>query len=85
MFFLLIVHSQAILADKTLYVSGVLGMDRDAQLVCGGVEGQTRQALENLKCIVEAGGGSLESVIKTTILLADMNDFQTFNKIYGEC
>lgn len=78
--------SQAILAnDKTLYVSGVLGMDPQAQLVCGGAEAQTRQALNNLKYVLEAGGASLASVIKTTILLARMDDFQAVNQVYAEC
>lgn len=77
--------SQAILADKTLYVSGVLGMDPEAQLVCGGAEAQTKQALENLRHVLEAGGASLESVVKTTILLANMNDFQVVNQVYAEC
>ncbi|KAM3966171.1 reactive intermediate imine deaminase A homolog UK114 [Aphomia sociella] len=77
-------YSQAILADKTLYVSGVLGLDSDAQLVCGGAEAQSRQVLDNLKHVLEAGGASLESVIKTTILLANMDDFQVVNRVYAE-
>ncbi|XP_075979119.1 reactive intermediate imine deaminase A homolog UK114 [Anticarsia gemmatalis] len=77
-------YSQAILADKTLYVSGVLGMDPDAQLVCGGAEAQTKQALDNLRHVLEAGGASLESVVKTTILLARMDDFQVVNQVYAE-
>lgn len=71
--------------DKTLYVSGVLGLDKDAQMVCGGAEAQARQILVNLKNVLEAGGASLESVIKTTILLADIQDFQAVNQVYGEC
>ncbi|XP_059053951.1 2-iminobutanoate/2-iminopropanoate deaminase [Achroia grisella] len=77
-------YSQAILADKTLYVSGVLGLDADAQLVCGGAEAQARQVLDNLKHVLEAGGASLESVVKTTILLANMDDFQAVNQVYAE-
>ncbi|RVE41971.1 hypothetical protein evm_013380 [Chilo suppressalis] len=77
-------YSQAILADKTLYVSGVLGLDRDAQLVCGGAEAQTRQVLDNLRHVLEAGGASLESVVKVTILLNSMDDFQVVNKVYAE-
>ncbi|KAF9419024.1 hypothetical protein HW555_004351 [Spodoptera exigua] len=77
-------YSQAILADKTLYVSGVLGMDPSAQLVSGGAEAQARQALENLRLVLEAGGASLESVVKTTIYLARMEDFQAINQVYGE-
>lgn len=78
--------SQAILANNsTLYISGVLGLDNEAQVVCGGVEAQTRQALDNLEHVLEAGGASLESVVKTTILLVDMNDFRCVNQVYAEC
>lgn len=82
---LLYCFSQAILADKTLYISGVLGLDPQAQLVCGGAEGQARQALENLKHVLEAGGSSLEAVVKTTILLNNIDDFQAVNQIYAQC
>ncbi|KAJ2944367.1 hypothetical protein O0L34_g18368 [Tuta absoluta] len=77
-------YSQAILADKTLYVSGVLGLDEYGQMVCGGVEKETRKALENMKHVLEAGGASLRSVVKVTILLADMQDFKMVNQIYSE-
>lgn len=60
-------------------------MDPEAQLVCGGAEAQARQALANLKHVLEAGGASLESVIKTTILLNDISDFQAVNQVYAEC
>lgn len=62
-----------------------MGLDRDAQLVPGGVEAQTRQALCNLQHVLEAGGATFESVIKTTILLCDIQDFKSVNQIYGEC
>ncbi|KAL4720143.1 hypothetical protein ACJJTC_019233 [Scirpophaga incertulas] len=77
-------ETQAILADKTLYVSGVLGLTTDANLVPGGAEAQTRQALDNLSHVLKAGGASLESVVKTTILLANMDDFQAVNQVYAE-
>lgn len=80
-----IVFSQAILADKTLYVSGLLGMDPQGQLVCGGAAAQTKQALDNLKHVLAAGGSSLEAVVKTTILLASMDDFQDVNQVYAQC
>ena len=60
-------------------------MDAQAQLVCGGAEAQTRQALSNLKHVLEAGCASLASVVKTTILLARMDDFQVVNQVYAEC
>ncbi|CAH0584294.1 unnamed protein product [Chrysodeixis includens] len=77
-------YSQAILANQTLYVSGLLGMDPQGQLVCGGAEAQARQALENLKRVLDAGGASLASVVKTTILLARISDFQVVNQVYAE-
>ncbi|CAH0729755.1 unnamed protein product, partial [Brenthis ino] len=77
-------YSQAILADKTLYVSGVLGLDQQGQLVCGDAEGQAQQALDNLKHVLEAGGSSLKGAVKTTILLANMDDFQAVNKVYAK-
>ncbi|CAH0584295.1 unnamed protein product [Chrysodeixis includens] len=75
-------YSQAILANQTLYVSGVLGMDSKYKLACG-VEAQTKLLFENMKQVLKAGGASLESVIKTTILLAKMEDFPVVNKIYA--
>ncbi|XP_052741778.1 2-iminobutanoate/2-iminopropanoate deaminase-like [Bicyclus anynana] len=77
-------YSQAIKADKTLYLSGVLGLDPEARLVTGGAEAQTRQALDNMKQVLYAGGSSLEAVVKTTVLLVNMDDFQVFNKVYAE-
>lgn len=71
--------------NNTLYISGVIGLDREARVVCGGVEAQARQALENLKHVLTAGGASLDSVVKTTILLSDMNDFRCVNQVYAEC
>ncbi|XP_045765572.1 2-iminobutanoate/2-iminopropanoate deaminase-like [Maniola jurtina] len=77
-------YSQAILVDKTLYVSGVLGLDPQAKLVEGGAEAQTRQALDNLRHVLEAGGSSLDAVVKTTILLENIDDFKTVNEVYGQ-
>ncbi|CAK1586180.1 unnamed protein product [Parnassius mnemosyne] len=76
-------YSHAVLADRTLYVSGVLGLDASSNMICG-VEGQARQALCNLKLILEAGDSSLRGVVKTTILLACIEDLQVVNPIYAE-
>jgi 2-iminobutanoate/2-iminopropanoate deaminase len=77
-------YSQAILAGTTLYVSGQIPLDpRTGQLVPGGIEKEARQALDNLKAVISAAGGTMDSVVKTTILLADMNDFGVVNEIYG--
>jgi reactive intermediate/imine deaminase len=54
------------------------------QIVPGGVEAQTEQALKNLKAVVEAGGSELGKVVKTTVFLKSMNDFTTVNEIYAK-
>ncbi|CAK1550399.1 unnamed protein product [Leptosia nina] len=77
-------YSQAVLANGTLYVSGVLGATPEPKLVAGGAAAQAKRALENLKLIVEAGGSSLAGVVKTTILLANFDDFQAVNAVYAE-
>ncbi|GLV46409.1 UK114 [Carabus blaptoides fortunei] len=78
-------YNQAVLVDRTLYVSGVIGLDKNTmRLVDGGITAQTRQTLQNLGHILEAGGSSFDRVIKTTILLQNMSDFSTVNCIYEE-
>ncbi len=68
-----------------LYVSGCIGINRELKgLVPGGLAAQTRQALDNLKAIVEAGGSDLSKVVKCTVLLADMATFGEVNAIYAE-
>jgi len=80
-------YSQAIKASgsgRLVFVSGQIPLDpKSGVLVEGGIEAQTRRVLDNLKAIVEASGGSLKTVVKTTIFLKDMNDFQKVNEIYA--
>src|SRR5262245_16921471 len=77
-------YSQAVKVQGLLFVSGQIPLDpATGQLVGADVQSQTRQVLANLKAIVEAGGAKLENVVKTTIFLKDMNDFQKVNEIYG--
>ena len=77
-------YSQGILVDgKFLYTAGQGPMDpATGKIVDGGIKEQTRQVMKNLEAILEAGGTSLASVIKTTVFLKDMNDFAAMNKIY---
>jgi 2-iminobutanoate/2-iminopropanoate deaminase len=78
-------YSQAIRAGNVLYTSGQLGLDPfSGNLVDGGVEGETRQALVNLSAILTSAGADLSSVLKTTVFLRDINDFSTMNAIYTE-
>ncbi len=78
-------YSQAVRAGAMLYCSGQLGLDpATAALVDGGVQAQTRRALENLAAVLEAGGSSLGLVVKTTVYLLDLADFERMNAVYAE-
>lgn len=65
-----------------LYASGQLGLKRDAP--DSTIEGQTRQALENTKAVLEAGGTSMANVVKCTVFLTRASDFQAMNRVYRE-
>lgn len=78
-------YSQAIVCNGWIFVSGQLGLDpTTGELVGPDVAAQTHQVLRNLKAILEAAGSGLERVVKTTIYLADMQDFKTVNAVYAE-
>lgn len=78
-------YSQAIRTDSAVYTAGQIGFEPSTmEIVKGGVETETRQALTNLKNILEAAGSSLEHVVKTTVFLQDMADFPKMNAIYTE-
>ncbi|RMF38973.1 MAG: RidA family protein [Chloroflexi bacterium] len=78
-------YSQAVRAGGFVFVAGQIGLDpATGQMVEGGIAAQTRQALENLRAILEAAGSGLDRVVKTTVYMADLNDFPTMNGIYAE-
>jgi len=77
--------SEAVQAGNTLYVSGQLGvLPGTMTLAAGGIGSEGRQALDNLKAILERHGTSLEHVVKCTVFLADIRDWPAFNIIYRE-
>jgi len=77
-------YSQAIKANGFVFLAGQIALDpRTQQIVEGGVAQQTERVLENLKGIVEAAGSSIQRVVKTTVFLADMNDFPAMNEVYA--
>jgi 2-iminobutanoate/2-iminopropanoate deaminase len=78
-------YSQAVRAGDFLFTAGQAGLVPDTKQLAGAdIESQTRQTLENLKAIVEAGGSCLKHVVKTTVFLIDMGEFARMNSIYAE-
>jgi 2-iminobutanoate/2-iminopropanoate deaminase len=78
-------YSQAIKANGFIFASGQIPLDPSTmRIVEGGVEEQTGQVLDNLKAVLEAAGSSLDRVVKTTVYLADMNEFAAMNEIYAK-
>jgi len=78
-------YSQAVRIDKLVFASGQVGLiPATGELVTGTVQEQTAQALTNLKSVLEAAGSGLNHVVKTTVFLTDMNDFQKMNASYAQ-
>ncbi len=78
-------YSQGTVFKELVFTSGQLPLDpQTMSFVEGGIKEQARQSLANLKAVLEASGASLDSVLKTTCLLADMEDFVAFNEVYTE-
>ena len=78
-------YSQAVEAGGLVFVSGQLPIDPAAGAFAGeDVRAQTRQSLANIAAILEAAGLAMDDVVKTTVLLADMNDFAPMNEVYAE-
>jgi 2-iminobutanoate/2-iminopropanoate deaminase len=78
-------YSQGIKAGGFLFTAGEAGVDpASGRMVEGGIAAQTRQALENIRAILEAAGSSLQRVVKCGVFLADLADFQAMNAVYAE-
>ena len=76
-------YSQAIAHGGLVFVSGQVGVDPGGNMVEGGIAEQTEQVMKNLSAILEAAGTSLQNVVKATIFLADLGDFQPMNEVYA--
>ncbi len=76
-------YSQGIASDDFVFCSGQIGLDPATGELVEGIEAQTERVLRNIEAILDAAGVSMADVVKTTILLTDMGDFQTVNGIYG--
>ncbi len=78
-------YAQAIKANGFIYTAGQIPIDpKTGNFVEGDITAQTRQVLENLKAVLEAGGSSLDRVIKATVFLKNMADFAAMNEVYAE-
>lgn len=78
-------YNQAVIVDRTVYLSGVVGLDKDTgKLVPGGIVPETIKALENIKNLLRVAGSQIDNVIKCTVLLDDINDFAVVNQEYSK-
>ncbi|HIU68132.1 MAG TPA: RidA family protein [Candidatus Caccomorpha excrementavium] len=76
-------YVHAVLAGDMLFTSGQLGLDPVTGTLPEGVEAQADQAIKNLRAVIEEAGMTLQNVVKTTVFLADINDFAAVNEIYA--
>lgn len=77
-------YSHAVIANGFIFTSGQTGMIPGTKsLVAGGIQAQTAQTLENIKGVLMASGSSLDKVVKTTVFLANMDDFAAMNEVYA--
>ncbi len=76
-------YSQAIEQHGRIYTSGQIPLRADGSMVEGDVKEQTRQVMENLEEVLQAGGSSLLRAVKTTIYLVDMADYEAVNEVYA--
>lgn len=77
-------YSQAIVCGNMLFTSGQIPIDPKTGEIPEGVEAQARQALTNVKNLIEASGADISRVVKTTVFIKDMNDFSKINEVYAE-
>lgn len=78
-------YSQGIIAEgRLVFISGQIPLKPDGTLAGNDIRSQTRQAILNIKSILESAGASLEDVVKTTVLLSDLENFASMNEVYNE-
>ncbi|NLO05769.1 MAG: RidA family protein [candidate division WS1 bacterium] len=78
-------YSQAVRAGELIFCSGVIGLDPETKkLVDGALEDEVRRVMDNLRTLLEDCGSSLDNVVKTTVFLVDMGQFQAMNGVYAQ-
>lgn len=76
-------YSQGITVNNLFYSSGQIPLTAEGELIQGDVKEQTHQVFKNLQALLKEAGSTLESVVKTTVFIKDMNDFAAVNEVYG--
>lgn len=77
-------YSPVVVSEDLVYTAGQVAFDERGELVPGGVEDQTRRVLDNVERCLAAAGCTLADVVKTTVFLADLGDFEAFNRVYAD-
>lgn len=77
-------YSQGIIVNNLFYSSGQIPLTAEGNMVVGGIKEQTHQVFANLKAVLAAAGASLETVVKTTVFIKNMDEFALVNEVYGE-
>ena len=76
-------YSQGVVVNNLFYSSGQIPLKPNGELVTGDIESQVHQVFANLKAVLESAGASLETVVKTTVFIRNMDDFPKINEVYG--
>ena len=77
-------YNQAVMIGNLIYTAGQIPLDKQGNMVPGGVKEQTEQVIANLKAVLEHAGSSLDNVVKATVFMKDLNDFAGMNEVYGK-
>lgn len=77
-------YSQAIRHGDTVYVAGQVPVDVDGVIIGDTIQDQTEQVMDNIETILEAAGTSMENIVKATVFLTDIDDFDAFNEVYAD-
>ena len=77
-------YNQAVAIGDLIYTAGQIPLNKAGNMVAGGIKEQTKQVLDNVKAVLEAGGSSLDQAVKATVFLKDLSDFAGMNEIYAQ-
>jgi len=77
-------YNQAVSIGNLIYTAGQIPLDKQGNMVAGGIKEQTEQAIQNLIAVLTHGGSSLDKVVKATVFLKDLNDFAAMNEVYAK-